>query len=82
MNISPNPASDQVEISFILPEPGNVSIKLYSADGRFVKDVETGFKKAGTNKITISTRDLANGNYYIILLTGREKIKRNIIVVH
>jgi len=81
MNISPIPASDQVEISFIIPEPGNVSLKLYSADGRFVKDIETGYKKAGANKTMISTRDLANGNYYIVLSTGEEKIRRNIIVV-
>jgi len=82
MNISPIPASDQVEISFFIPGPGNVSLKLYSLDGRFVKDIESGYKKAGAYRIFISTHGLTNGNYFIVLSAGNGKIRRNIIVVH
>jgi hypothetical protein len=82
INISPNPVSEQVKINYILSESGEVSFKLYAADGRFIKNIENGFTKAGPNRIIISTRELTNGNYFIVFSTSKEKVRRNIIVVH
>jgi hypothetical protein len=81
MNVSPVPTSDQAEISFTVIEPADISLKIYSVDGRMVKDVETGKRNTGSYEVIIPTCDFPNGSYYIILNVGKETLRRNLLIV-
>jgi uncharacterized protein (TIGR02145 family) len=68
MQINPNPASDEIEISFNLIEDGTSTLSVYNLNGVKMKEFnlagETGFRK-----INLDARDFANGLYFIQLQT-------------
>ncbi len=81
-NLFPNPAADHAHISFTLPVSGNVSLKLFSVDGRLVKIVENGHKPAGVYAADLRTSELVNGTYFLVLDTEVGKQTRSLVVVH
>jgi hypothetical protein len=82
MIISPNPSAHASNISYVLPKSGNVSLKLYDATGRLVRNLENGYKDAGNYIHNINTNDLANGTYFVILNAANGKsYKTNLVVL-
>ncbi len=81
-NLFPNPAADRSYISYALPVSGNVSLKLFSVDGRLVKMIEQCHKPAGVYSADLRTSELANGTYFLVLDTEAGKQTRSIVVVH
>ncbi len=57
---SPNPFNDATSIEFVLPEPGEVKIEIYTADGRFIDRIAEGRFDAGRNAVPWGGR-YANG---------------------
>jgi len=80
--IYPNPVNNRSTISYALPKASDVSIKLFSADGRLVKTVEQTRRAAGLYAKELSTHELANGTYFLMLKTNQGKESRSLVVVH
>jgi len=82
LNIAPNPVQNQTSIAYALPKSGNVSLTLYTADGRLVQTIDQGYKNAGYYTNTLDTRELANGAYIVVLKTDNKNINGKIVVAH
>lgn len=60
----PNPFNPETRISYGLPTPGLVSLKVFDMLGREVKTLERGQKPAGFHSISFDGRMLPSGVYY------------------
>jgi hypothetical protein len=76
LKVSPNPIRQQSQISYSVPHSSFVTIKLFDALGRNVKNLFEGEKQSGNYQISLSTKDLSKGIYYILLTAN---INHNII---
>jgi hypothetical protein len=65
VSLYPNPAKENVNISFNLTEKSNVQVQILDATGRLVKDVANQTMGAGTQTLNVSTADLAAGIYNV-----------------
>jgi hypothetical protein len=63
----PNPATDQVNLGFSLPERGKLSIELFQANGILLKTLGNELFDAGNHQIYLNTRNLSSGIYWIRL---------------
>jgi hypothetical protein len=66
----PNPAKESTRIEFFIPEPGNVTIRLFTSDGKLLKDLLAENKNAGIHQIELAVGELAPGTYYYTLTSG------------
>jgi hypothetical protein len=82
LNITPNPAANKITISYTLLKPGNVSLKLYSIDGRLVRSIPGIHGEAGCHSERLDLSTLANGTYFVILETPTFERSSPIIVIH
>ncbi len=78
----PNPVTNRSTISYTLPMASDVSIKLFSADGRLIRTVEQAHRAAGLYTKELRTNELANGTYFLMLETNEAKESRSLVVVH
>ncbi len=70
----PNPFRSKVNFSFTLPQTGNVSVEIYSADGRRVDTVARGSMEAGVHSLAWTpSRDVPSGVYFYKVLAGNNK---------
>ncbi len=79
--ITPHPVSGMTVISFCLPEPDIVSLELYSAAGRLVRVITDSNYPAGTHAVPLSTYDLSQGTYFVMMKTKRGEYARPVTVV-
>ncbi len=88
MVISPNPASDKINISFPATASENVTIKIYSITGEIVLEEENiypdliGKSKAPFSNFQLPISNFQNGIYFLSVQTEKEKITRKIAVQH
>jgi choice-of-anchor B domain-containing protein len=66
----PNPFNPSTKISFFIPEPGMVTLKVYSILGEEVAELINEFKEAGNYEINFSAANLPTGIYIATLSTG------------
>ncbi|MCH7963374.1 MAG: choice-of-anchor B family protein [Bacteroidetes bacterium] len=66
----PNPFNPSTNISFSIPEPGLVTLKVYSIIGEVVAELINEFKEAGFYEINFSAVNLTSGIYIAKLSTG------------
>ena len=59
----PNPFNPNTNISFILPESGNVKLTIYNLLGQEIKTLVNGFKESGVHNVSFDARDLNSGIY-------------------
>jgi hypothetical protein len=81
MNIYPNPASNQINISFVPEVTGNSKIILYTVDGRKTIEIDNNFVEAG--KLYLSNIDvskLSKGVYLVQLWTAGKVTNKKIII--
>jgi len=65
IKLAPNPASDNVTLSFTLEKAANVKVSITDMVGRIVSDIADQQMSAGDRKIDISTSQLASGIYNV-----------------
>lgn len=71
----PNPASDQVNVTFDLAEKSTVNLEVYSVDGRRVYQLTSGTFQ-GQTKLTIPTKEFNSGIYILKMSTGTDMVVR------
>lgn len=67
MQLFPNPASDQVRLTYNLTGSSVATVEVYNMVGERVRFIEQGDQLAGNYQLPISTTDLARGMYLVRL---------------
>jgi CHAT domain-containing protein len=75
----PNPASDNINVVFTLPQEDLIKFNIYDMSGRSVKAVVNTFSK-GENKINLDLSQLSNGIYNLKIETSRNCFNRKVII--
>ncbi|MBK8549237.1 MAG: T9SS type A sorting domain-containing protein [Saprospiraceae bacterium] len=77
----PNPFSQMTEITFDLPEAGEVHCTIRDLSGKLVKEVRQ-FFDAGSRKIIVSKSELpANGVYFYTVQSGQHRETKMMVVI-
>jgi hypothetical protein len=82
LSLAPNPASHVTTLSYTVAASGNVEITLFDATGRTVKQLDNGYRAAGVYNLNISTENLANGTYFVIVDAPDQNASSTLVVVH
>jgi hypothetical protein len=82
VSVFPNPADENVSISFELQKSGEMALYVVDEYGHLVLDVMNGFRKKGKQEETISTLSLKNGLYFVVIKSESGSISRKISVIH
>lgn len=60
----PNPFNPTTEISFVMPEAGQVTLKIFNVNGQELETLFQGWAAAGPHRIHWQARDLSSGIYF------------------
>ncbi len=78
-NLSPNPSNEFTKIDFDLKNIQNTPyIELFDLNGNTIKTLRV---LQTDNSIFMSTKDLANGSYFVQLIDGNRKSKVKLLIV-
>ena len=74
---SPNPFNPETVVNYSLRNSGNVSIRIYSLQGRLVRTLFEGYSTAGTNEVRWNGRDnngntVSSGLYFVKVQQGSD----------
>lgn len=76
----PNPFTNLLNIEYTIPEPGIVSLKIYSVEGSLIKALVSGFHKTGKYELTFYKEiDTPSGTYFIVVENKNLKISETVI---
>ncbi|UCG42132.1 MAG: T9SS type A sorting domain-containing protein [candidate division WOR-3 bacterium] len=80
----PNPFREITWVSYSLGRESNISLAVFSADGRLVRDLEFGPTQAGDYRVTWDGRDdsgrkTSRGIYYVRLSTEDQVHERKLV---
>jgi Secretion system C-terminal sorting domain len=71
MKLTPNPATDYVQVNYGAKQKGNTVIRIINNNGQIVTTVNLGEQQAGQYKVPVSK--LAAGIYTVELMVGEER---------
>jgi hypothetical protein len=77
----PNPFNPATTVRYMLPQSGEISVKVYNANGQMVSVLDEGYASAGTHDVTWNARDNATGMYFVILEMGGRKDFRKLMLM-
>ena len=77
----PNPASNSTTIGFSLSEAGRVQIKLYSINGKLVKNIFDAYQNAGYQQVNTNLTGLTPGIYVYVMRVGGQQLSKKMIVI-
>jgi hypothetical protein len=80
LSAQPNPARGAVRISYSLPEPTRMNLKLYDVTGKMVRTIATGPAKAGVYQNSLDTRFLAKGIYLLRCDVAGRVLSRKLVI--
>jgi probable HAF family extracellular repeat protein len=82
----PNPFNPSTQISYTIPSPGHVDLRVYDARGRSIRTLGNAVQPAGRHDVTWDERDsagssVASGVYYLRLTNARGMTTRSITLM-
>jgi len=77
----PNPFNSTTTISYGLPHPGNVSLRLYNPLGQQVSTLFEGNRQAGIYSTNLTGSDLASGLYFVRLEASGQVFTQKVMLV-
>ena len=77
----PNPFNNSTGFNYRIPINDYVEINLYDMQGRLVKSIESGFRRAGQYKLNMDFSGLCSGIYFYRLETGNKTITRKCMYI-
>ncbi|GEM_PF-6260827 len=82
MEVAPNPANEQVIVTFELPRSSNVTIEVLEMNGRQVMMEQTSAFESGAQRTVLSTTSLPAGFYFLRLSDGFTQSTRPLAIQH
>jgi hypothetical protein len=79
-SIYPNPANDQVTVSFEMISESPVEVNIYDLQGKMVKRVNLGVRPEGRHDAVLSCGNLGSGTYILRLTMGNQQSASKFIV--
>ena len=79
LQVYPNPANDQVELSSMLSEGGDVFIRITNISGMILSEVSEGFIPKGIYSASIDVSAFPAGIYFVELKSGNEKVVEKLV---
>ncbi|MFZ4399810.1 MAG: Omp28-related outer membrane protein [Bacteroidales bacterium] len=79
-SVTPNPATDKMQINFNLKESKTVDINIYNTLGTLVFSSNKGQLSIGNHTVNINVRDFAKGIYFMNLKAGENTIAKKIVI--
>jgi len=79
--IYPNPFNSTATISFVLPSPEHVDLRVFDVTGRHVASVADQMFNAGVHSITYDASGLTSGVYFCRLMAGGFSQTRKMLLV-
>ncbi|MEO0044738.1 MAG: hypothetical protein RL329_4187 [Bacteroidota bacterium] len=76
LSITPNPTSNDLDITFHLKQPSNAKILIYNYFGQKMQFVEAGFLSTGRQVQTLNVYDLPTGLYVLQIEAGDTMISK------
>ncbi|RJP74656.1 MAG: T9SS C-terminal target domain-containing protein [Candidatus Zixiibacteriota bacterium] len=77
----PNPFNPETAIVYTLPEATPVYLAVYDAAGRFVQELASGLRPAGTHQVTWNAGNLPSGTYLCRLQAGSLAFTRPLTLI-
>ena len=80
---SPNPFSNNTNISYSISEAGHVSLKVFDILGNEIISLINQFQEAGTYTVSLNSEKLSiyNGIYYVVLQTATQSLSKTISIL-
>jgi hypothetical protein len=75
----PNPTTNSFHVDFELDNESEVSIELYTIDGKKIRQIESKTIESGKHSKIIDIEDLTAGSYFVTFKIGNAKFS-NIII--
>ncbi|MDK9700291.1 MAG: T9SS type A sorting domain-containing protein [bacterium] len=66
----PNPFNSSTSISYSLPEPGHVDLRLFDITGREVTTLVNQKQQTGSYRVTLDGQHLSSGTYFVRMQAG------------
>jgi len=79
LNIFPNPANDEVNVSFNINDASDVKVEVLDMTGKVIETVTEASQVSGLQKSTINTTDYAAGMYMINIATKEGSVQRKFV---
>ena len=80
ISIGPNPSDHFLNIDYIVPLTGDISINIYNLMGEKVKSLFSGKVEKGVNRESFDVRTISSGVYIVELSFGKQSIQNKIII--
>ncbi|CAN5333131.1 hypothetical protein BH09BAC5_BH09BAC5_02700 [soil metagenome] len=82
ITLSPNPADQNVNLSFYLTESANIQISVYDIAGRIVEKPTTQNFNSGKCGTIIDTQSYMPGTYFIQLIVNGQSVNSRLMITH
>lgn len=79
LNIFPNPAADEVNVSFNINDASDLKVEVLDMTGKVIETVTESSQVSGLQKSTINTTDYAAGMYMINIATKEGSVQRKFV---
>ena len=80
VNVSPNPASDIVNIEYSIPRSAPTKVELYDSMGRMVQSLNSQNLMAGSYTGTLEVNDIVPGLYFVRIQNGNDVLVARLVV--
>lgn len=77
----PNPASNTVNFNITLSSSQQISLELFDAQGKFVKQIANENMPTGTQQYTLSLSEFSEGIYYYRLITDEASYSKKLVII-
>ncbi|MCB9463504.1 MAG: Tat pathway signal protein [Candidatus Eisenbacteria bacterium] len=77
----PNPFSTETTVDYSIPRDAEVSLGLFTASGRKVRELFQGERVAGDYRVQLDAQDLESGVYYFVLEVDGARMGRRCVLV-
>jgi len=82
VKLYPNPTRDMATVAISLKEAQQVVVSMVDMNGKLVSAPIQQQLGAGEQKVNVSTANLPNGNYFVVISAGTEITKVQLVVAH
>jgi len=79
LKVYPNPAGNNLTVSFTAMQAGHMAITLYSISGKKVKTVDYGMLSPSTQKLMVPLKGIAPGVYFLRMQVGNKVLTKKVV---